>query len=91
MVMVTHAQARVLSAISDYSEIHGPMDLDHTTSPLPDLLAELQMPDEQVYQAVGDLYDLELITGVVVAEFAYPVRVLGLTAKGRQELARRAL
>ena len=80
---------RVLSAINDYCEIHGPMDLDHNTHPLPDLLADLEMPDAQVYQAVATLYELELITGAVVAEFSYPVRVMALTAKGRQELARR--
>lgn len=91
MGMVTFAQGRVLSAINDYCEIHGPLDLDHNTRPLPDLLADLQMPDDQVCQAVGDMYELELITRVGAAEFAYPVSVMGLTAKGRQELARRAL
>jgi hypothetical protein len=64
-------------------------DLDHSGS-LPDVLAALQMPEDQVYQAVGDLFELELITGDV-AEFAYPVRVMGLTATGRHELARRNL
>jgi hypothetical protein len=49
------------------------------------------MPDDQFYRAVGDLYELELIAAADVAEFAYPVRVLGLTTKGRQELARRTL
>jgi RIO-like serine/threonine protein kinase len=89
--MVTHAQSRVLFAINDYCEIHGHMDLDHTTKPLPNLRADLQMPDDQVYQAVGDLFELDLIEGADSSEHTYPVRVIGLTAKGRQELARRTL
>ncbi len=84
--MVTHTQRQVLSAINDYCQIHGHMDLDHNTTPLPDLLADLQLPDDQVYEAVGDLHELELIFGADSAEHAYPVRVMGLTAKGRQQL-----
>jgi len=39
------------------------------------------MPDEAVYRAVGHLYELELVTGVHVAEFAYPVRSRGRPRK----------
>jgi len=39
-----------------------------------------------VLQATADLHELTLIVGVSTAEFAHPVVVLGLTARGRQEL-----
>lgn len=84
--MLTDAQTAVLEAINDHCEIHGQMKLDHLTTPLPDLLADLQRPDAEVYRAVADLYELGLIKGVEMAERDYPIIVLGLTAKGRQEL-----
>lgn len=84
--MLTDTQVRVLSAINDFCEIHGRMDLSTGDEPLPDLLADLELPDAEVYQAIADLHELGLISGVPVAEVAYPVVVLGLTARGRQEL-----
>ena len=55
-------------------------------APLPDLLSDLELPDDEVYQAVADLMELGLIFGTPVAELPYPVLVTGLTARGRQEL-----
>ena len=80
--MLTDTQVQVLSAINDQCEIQRPMKLD----PLPDLLADLELPNGEVYQAVADLHELGLIVGVTVEEFDYPVLVSGLTARGRQEL-----
>ncbi len=84
--MLTDAQVETLIAINDYCETYGELRLDHDAEPLPDLLHDLQRPDQEVYQAVADLYELGLITGVPVAERGYPVVVMGLTAQGRQEL-----
>jgi hypothetical protein len=80
--MLTDTQVQVLSAINDHCEIQRPMKLD----PLPDLLADLELPNGEVYQAVADLHELGLIVGVTGEEFDYPVLVSGLTARGRQEL-----
>lgn len=84
--MLTDTPVQVLAAINDYCELLGSMELDHEQRPLPDLLADLRLPDDEVYIAVSDLYELGLIRGVSVAERPYPVRVDGLTAKGRQRL-----
>jgi hypothetical protein len=83
--MLTDTQVQVLSSINDYCDSNGRLELD-PAQPLPDLLAELQIPDAELYQAVGHLHELGLIEGVVVAEFYYPVVVLGLTLAGHGEL-----
>lgn len=83
--MLTDAQTDVLVALNDLCEIHGRVDLD-TNEPLPDALADLDRPDTEVLLAVADLHELDLITGVSTAECAHPIVVLGLTARGRQEL-----
>jgi len=83
--MLTDAQTDVLVALNDLSEIHGRVDLD-PNEPLPSVLADLGRPDAEVLQATADLHELTLIVGVSTAECAHPIVVLGLTARGRQEL-----
>jgi hypothetical protein len=83
--LLTETQERVLVAINDHLEIHQELQLGPDT-PLPDLLRDLELPDAEVYQAIGDLYELQFIEGVDVAEFAYPTLVTRVTARGRQEL-----
>lgn len=85
-LVLTDTQVQVLAAINDHCESLGVMELDHDQRPLPDLLLDLRLPEDEVYGAVSDLYELGRIRGVSVAERPYPVRVDGLTAKGRQEL-----
>lgn len=65
--MLTDAQVQVLAAVNDHCEVHGRLYLD-TSKALPDLLADLGLPDAEVYQSVGDLHELGLINGVPVAE-----------------------
>lgn len=84
--MLSDTQVQVLGAVNDHCEIHGELRLDHQTKPLPELLADLGMPDGEVYQAVADLQELGLLRGTTVAEIDYPVIVSGLTARGRAEL-----
>lgn len=83
--MLTNTQVQVLSAINDYCEIHERLDLD-SSRPIPDLLADLELPDLELYLAVADLHELGLISGLTIAERPYPIAVMGLTALGRQEL-----
>ena len=84
--MLTEGQLDTLIAINDHCDIHGELRLDHEASGLPDLLADLGRPDDEVYQAVADLHDLGLIDGTLVDQRSYPVLVTGLTARGHQEL-----
>jgi hypothetical protein len=84
--MLTFAQEDVLRAIKSHCRVHGRLDLDHNR-PLYGLLAALARPDDEVYKTVTDLYDLGLIMGVLDADAPYPVVVMGLSARGRQELA----
>jgi len=83
--MLTDAQTDVLVALNDLCEIHGRVDLD-PNEPLPSVLADLGRPDAEVLQATADLDELTLIVGVPIEECAHPIAVLGLTARGRQEL-----
>lgn len=83
--MLTDAQVAVLEAVNDYCEINGQWQ-PNREAPLPDLLADLERPDDEIYTALADLYELGLIEGADVAEFRYPILVTGLTANGRQEL-----
>jgi RIO-like serine/threonine protein kinase len=82
--MLTDTQVQVLSAVNDHCEIHGRMNVGGV--PMPDLLADLGMPDAEVYTALSDLHELGLIKGVMAAESDYPIIVMGLSARGRQEL-----
>ena len=84
--LLTDTQVQVLAAINDHCEALGELGLDHVAEPLPALLAGLELIDQEVYTAVKDLFALGLIEGVEIAERDYPVKVLGLTALGRQEL-----
>jgi DNA-binding IclR family transcriptional regulator len=54
---------------------------------MPDLLADLGLPEAEVYAAVADLHELGLIAGTGKAwDRRYAVRIDGLTARGWQEL-----
>lgn len=83
--MLTETQVDVLTAVNDHLEVHGRMTLS-PTEPLPGLLVDLELPDAEIYQAVGDLHELGLIEGATAAEIRYPVLVTRVTARGRQEL-----
>lgn len=83
--MLTETQVDALTAINDHLEVHGRMDLS-PSQPLPGLLNDLGLPDEEIYQAVGDLHELGLIEGSTAAEINFPVLVTRVTARGRQEL-----
>lgn len=83
--MLTDTQVQVLAAVNDHCESIGTLFLDQN-KPLPDLLQDLKLAGTEVYTAMGDLQELGLIRGTEVAELNYPVRVDGLTARGRQEL-----
>jgi len=83
--VLTDAQTDVLIALNDLCEIHDRVDLD-PNEPLPGVLADLDRPTAEVLQAAADLYELGLIKGIPVNEVEHPVVVLGLTARGRQEL-----
>jgi len=47
----------VLTAVNDHLDIHGRMSLS-PTEPIPELLADLPFPDQEILQAVGDLHEL---------------------------------
>jgi hypothetical protein len=83
--MLTDPQTDVLIAINDLWEIHGRINLDPAEA-LPSALVDLERPRGEVLQAVADLHELGLIRAVEVAELDYPPVVLGVTARGRQEL-----
>jgi hypothetical protein len=83
--VLTDTQVQVLTAINDHVESVGQMPLSES-QPLPDLLADLGLTDDEVYMAVADLHELGLIEGSTAAEAAYPVLVTRSTARGRQEL-----
>lgn len=83
--MLTDTQVQVLGAVNDHCEVHGQLVLD-LAQPMPDLLADLGLPTDELLTAVADLHELGLIVGMTTAEFAYPTHISGLTAKGRQEL-----
>lgn len=83
--MLTDTQVQVLAAINDHCEIYNKVLLG-PGDPLPNLLADLDIPDDEVYTAVADLHELGLINGVKSFGPAHPIRVDGLTARGRQEL-----
>ncbi len=84
--MLTDTQVQVLTAVNDHCEIHSRLDIDPENEPLPATLTDLQMPTDEVLQALADLQELRLINGIEVAERPHPVVVMGLTARGRQEL-----
>ncbi len=50
--MLTEAQLDTLIALNDYCELHGRLLLGDTDGALPDILADLERPDDEVYQAV---------------------------------------
>lgn len=84
--MLTDTQVQVLSAVNDYCESLGTMELDHEKGPMPDLLADLELPDAELYTALSDLHELGLIKAERAWQRDYPVLIFGLTAQGRQEL-----
>jgi DNA-binding MarR family transcriptional regulator len=84
--VLTDAQVQVLAALNDYLEIHGKLGLDHATKELQDILKDLEIPDDEVYQAIGDLKEQGLIEGQGSYGVRYPTIVLRVTARGRQEL-----
>jgi hypothetical protein len=89
VAVLTDVQSETLVALNDLCEVEaGPILLDHESQPLPERLRDLNRPDLEVYQAISDLYELGLITGTPVHQRDYPVRIQGLTARGRQELPR---
>ena len=83
--MLADTQTDVLIAINDLCEIHGRVNLGPDQA-LPSALEDLERPCGEVLQALADLHELGLIRAVEVAELDYPPVVLGLTARGRQEL-----
>lgn len=60
----------MLAAINDHCESLGSMELDQR--PLPDLLLDLRVPDDEVYVAVSDLYELGRVRGISVADGPTP-------------------
>ncbi len=83
--MLTAAQIDVLEALNDLCEIHDGVGLS-PDEPLPGPLEDLGLPRPEAMQAVSDLQELDLIEGVNVDEVDHPIRVLRVTARGRQEL-----
>lgn len=87
--MLTELQRDVLVALNDLCELRDEdVLLDHESMPLPDRLRDLNRVDAEVYQTVGDLHELGLIEGITVDQRPYPVRILRVTARGRQYLPR---
>lgn len=84
--MLTDTQVQVLAATNDHCEVHRRMNVGSGQAPLPDLLADLLLPDQEIYQALADLHELGLIKGTTAWGAKHPIIVLGLTAHGRQEL-----
>lgn len=75
----------VLAALNDHLESLGPVDLQSAT-PMPALLADTGLTDQEIYDAVRDLDELKLVEATPVPEIKHPIAVNALTARGRQEL-----
>lgn len=74
------------STVNDYSDIHNRLDVYPENDSLPDALLDTGLTTTEITQALADLDSLGLVTGISVAERKYPIVILGLTPRGRQEL-----
>jgi len=81
--MLTDTQVQVLAATNDHCEVHGRMNVGTGEAPLPDLLADLEMPEQEVRQALADLHELGLIKGTPAFAARHPIIVTGLRATGQ--------
>jgi hypothetical protein len=53
---------------------------------MPDLLADLGVPEQEVWQVLGELQELGMIELVTAAGGKHPIVVLGVTRRGRRAL-----
>jgi hypothetical protein len=71
-----------LAATNDHCEVHGRMNVGTGEAPLPDLLADLEMPEQEVWQALADLHELGLIKGTTSYNAKHPNLVLASLPPG---------